>query len=118
MSLPVSRPAYGTQNYQEPPQSWTLIVPCLLTLPVSGWCVLITVLTGMLGCVDTCESASSMLNTVGGAEVILGAATVVTLVVGLASPASRRVLRWVIWIACVLAWLGGGWMYMWASAHP
>ncbi len=103
---------------REPPRWWTLILPCLLTLPVSAWCVLIAALASLYRCFDTCMPSDGLLTAVGGAEFILGAITVVTLIAGLALAARRRALRRVIWIACVLACLGGGLVYAWASASP
>ena len=113
-----SRPADGTHPGGSPPRWWTLTVPCLLTLPVAAWCVFIAALAGIYGCFDTCVPGNGLYTAVGGTEFILGATTVAALMTGLARPAWRRVLRWVIWIACALAWLGGGVMWAWASAHP
>ncbi len=59
-----------------------------------------------------------LITPIGVAEFILAAAVAVTLITGLAMPTWRRALRRVLWIGCVLAWLGGGYVYAWASTHP
>jgi hypothetical protein len=93
-------------------------VPCLLTLPVSAWCVLVAAIAGLYGCFDTCGPSDSLLNPIAGAEFILGATTFGTLVAGLAVPEWRRSLRRVLWMVCLLAWLGGGLAYYSASRTP
>ncbi len=115
-----SRPPDGTSTSagREPPRWWTLIPPCLLTLPVAAWCVLLAALTGLLGCFDTCMPTDAMLNPIAGAEFLLAAATLAALIAGLARPAWRRALRRVLWIACGLACLGAGLVYAQASATP
>jgi hypothetical protein len=119
MTLPVSRPVDGSRIGRESPRWWTLLVPCLLTLPVAGWCVLIMVLSGLEGCFDTCMPGIPLITPVGLAEFFLAAASVVMLIVGLAVPAWRRkTLRRVMWAGCALAWLGGGYVAAWSSTHP
>jgi hypothetical protein len=122
-----SRTADGARAGGVPPRWWTLPVPCLLTLPVVAWCVQIVLLVDALSCFDTCMPEDGLLNATGVTELILALATVVTLIAGLALPAWRRALLWVIWIACALAWLGGAVVYArtgafplanWADAHP
>lgn len=93
-------------------------MPCLLTLPVSAWCVLVAALSGLFSCFDTCMPTTPLITPIGVAEFILAAAAVVTLIAGLAWPAGRRALRRVLWTGCLLAWLGGGYLYAWASTHP
>jgi len=118
MTPPVSLPAYGARTPGEPPRWWTLPAPCLLTLPVSAWSVVMAALSGLLRCFDTCMPTTPLITPIGVAEFILAAAAVVTLITGLALSAWRRALRRVLWIGCVLAWLGGGYLYAWNSTHP
>jgi hypothetical protein len=100
------------------PRWWTLPVPVLLTLPISAWCVLIAAISGLFGCFDSCMTTSALLTPVAVAEFIVALAAVVTLITGLAVPTWRRALRRVLWIACALAWLGGAYVYAWASTQP
>jgi hypothetical protein len=98
------------------PRWWTLPPPVLLTLPAAAWCVLVSALASL--CFDTCGSRPPTLNPIGITEFFLGVASVVTLIVGLFVPAWRRVLRWVLWATCVLAWAGGAYLWHWASTTP
>lgn len=93
-------------------------MPCLLTLPVSAWCVLVAVVANVLRCFDTCGPSVALYTAIGVAELILAAIAVGTLIAGLAMPKSRRVLRRVLWTDCLLAWAGLGALYVWAQTQP
>lgn len=118
MTPPDSRPAEGTRPRRKPPRWWTLALPCLLTLPVSAWSFLIAAISGLESCFDTCMPTIPLITPIGFAELILAVGAIVTLIAGLALPTWRRALRRVLWTGCALAWLGGGYLYAWASTHP
>jgi hypothetical protein len=114
---PASNPPGGLASRDwKPPRWWTVPLPCLLTLPVAAWCVLIAALSNL--CFDTCEPTQGLVTPVGVTEFFLGAATVVLLIVGLAVRTWRRTLRLALWITCGLACLGAGYLLTWASTHP
>jgi hypothetical protein len=117
-SPPDGRPVDNALTDAGPPRWWTLIVPCLLTLPVSAWCVLVAVFANILRCFDTCGPSVAPYTAIGVAEFILAAITVGTLIAGLAMAKSRRLLRRVLWAGCLLAWAGFGALYLWAQTHP
>ena len=93
-------------------------MPCLLTLPVAGWSVLLAIVAGTLGCFDSCTPGTGLITAIGVTEFILAAAMVVLLIAGLALPAVRLVLRRVSWIGCLLAYLCLGGLYGWLATHP
>jgi hypothetical protein len=87
---------------------------------VSGWCLLVALLSAASdedggAC---CGPLEHWVGPVTGAELLLVGTALVTLITGLAVPGWRRALRRVIWIACLLAGLGGGMLYYWASRTP
>ena len=118
MTPPASPPTDGTGAAREPPRWWTLPAPFLLTLPVAAWSVLIATVSGLFSCFDTCMPSNALITPIGVAELILATAAVVTLTAGLARPEWRLAMRRVLWTGCALAWLGGGYLYAWANAHP
>jgi hypothetical protein len=114
--LPGSGSAGGTRTGGEPPRWWTVPLPCLLTLLVSAWGL-------SLGAVADISSTAGgppagPLPAIGVAEFIAGVISIGMLITGLAWRAGRRMLRRVLWTACLLAWLGLGVMYAWTAAHP
>jgi hypothetical protein len=72
----------------------------------------------MLRCFDTCMPSDGVLNATAVAEFILAVSAIGTMTAGLAMPAWRRVLRRVLWIACLLAWAGAGGLSAWEHLHP
>jgi len=111
---PAGPPADSISALPQPPRWWTLIPPCLLTLPAAAWCVLLAAITSMLRCFDTCVPSNGALNAIAVAEFIVAVTTVVSLVTGLAYPRRRRAARLVSWIGCALACLGDALVYTWA----
>lgn len=101
---------------RQPPRWWTLPLPCLLTLPVAAWSLLIVAVSNL--CFDTCEGPQGLVTPVGVTEIFLAVTTVVVLVVGLAVRTWRRTMRLVLWIVCGLAFLGGGYLLAWSNTHP
>jgi hypothetical protein len=93
---------------------WLVVVPCVLTLPVAGWGLLAGFVAGLNSCFDTCVTYSWWFNTPTGvttlffAELILGVAAVVILIVGLLASRWRRVLVLTGWGTCLLACAGAG----------
>jgi hypothetical protein len=111
--IPASGPA---SQDRKPPRWWTLPLPCLLTLPVAAWAVLIAAIANL--CFDTCEPAPGLITPVGFSEFFLAAATVILLITGLAVRTWRRTLRLALWITCGLACLGAVYLFAWSSTHP
>lgn len=92
-------------------------MPCLLTLPAAGFGLLVNAVASMFSCFDTCGRYTGWLsspageNTLAVAELILGVAAVVILIVGLCVPGWRRVLGLTGCGACLLAYAGVGLSY-------
>lgn len=98
------------------PRWWTVVVPCLLTLPASAWGLLLGAIAGISSTAGGPDPGP--VPAIGVAEFIVGVGTIGTLIAGLAWQAGRRMLRRVLWIACLLACTGLGVMYAWTAAHP
>jgi hypothetical protein len=108
--------AGGTRTGGEPPRWWTLVLPCLLTLPASAWGLLLGAVAGISSTAGGPDPGP--MPAIGVAEFIVGVFAIGTLIASLAWGAGRRTLRWVLWIACLLACVGLGVMYAWAAGHP
>ncbi|HET7013327.1 MAG TPA: hypothetical protein VFI65_05435 [Streptosporangiaceae bacterium] len=106
------------QSVREPPRWWTLPIPSLLTLPVAGWCAFYAAISELMRCFDTCMPGIPLIGPIGTAEFFFAVGTIVMLIVGLVSPSRRRGQRDNLWIVCVLAWLGAGYLLAWSSTHP
>lgn len=85
---------------------WTVFLPGLLALAVSGFLWVAAGLASVLNCMDTCQpSARSGMSAaaVGTGEGIVFIAVGALLVGGLVNPAWRRVIAVVLWMAIALA---------------
>jgi hypothetical protein len=91
-----------------------LVVPCLLTLPVAGYGVLIGLYLAVSACFDTCgnyiglDNSSSGVGAVIVAELIAGIAALAILVTGLVLPRHRRAVGIAGWIVFLLSCTGLG----------
>jgi hypothetical protein len=100
-----------------PPRWWFVVVPCLLALPAAGFGLLVNAVASMFNCFDTCGGYTGWLsspageNTLAVAELVVGVAAIVSLIVGLLVPGWRRVLGLTGWAACLLACAGLGLSY-------
>jgi hypothetical protein len=97
-----------------------LIVPCVLTLPVAAYGVLLSFLIGAFACFDTCGSnqgqffqSSAGAVTVLVAELILGLTAFATLIAGLLAEPRRRLLGRVSWVLLLLSCAGAG-LLLWS----
>ena len=83
---PGSGSAAGTRAGAEP-RWWTVVVPCLLTLPASAWCLLLGVIAGISSTAG--GPGPGPMPAIGVAEFIVGVGTIGTLIAGLAWRAGR-----------------------------
>jgi hypothetical protein len=98
---------------RKPPRRWLVValtlVPCLLTLPVAAFGVLLSALVGITTCFDTCGQnhgwfqSSAGTATMFAVELLLGLTAFVILIAGLVARRRRRVLRRAGWVVFLLS---------------
>ncbi len=98
---------------RKPLRRWLVVVltvvPCLLTLPVAAFGVLLSALVGITACFDTCGQdhgwfqSSAGTATIFAVELLLGLTAFAILIAGLVASRRRRALRRAGWIVFLLS---------------
>jgi len=99
------RPDGGRERPAREWHWWTVCVPGLLALAVSGFLMVVAFVASVMSCFDTCESPRPGMSAgaVGAGEFFVALAAIVLLVAGLAQPVWRRFVAAALWAAIALA---------------